>query len=141
MDLIAKITNNRVMQNTDWYNSLAKPLFTPPDQAFMIVWPVLYTMMVVSLFFIARKEPGAEKAKAILIFSVQFLLNLAWSPVFFGAKSPVGALVVLICLLFFLFYTIFLFYKQSKAAAFLLVPYALWCVFALYLNIGIVLLN
>ncbi len=141
MDLIAKIKHNRVMKNTDWYNSLAKPLFTPPDQAFMIVWPVLYIMMAVSLFLIARKEPSKEKSKAILIFSVQLLLNLAWSPVFFGAKSAVGALVVLICLLFFLFYTIFLFYKQSKASAFLLVPYALWCVFALYLNIGIVLLN
>ena len=125
----------------DWYNLLAKPLFTPPDQVFMIVWPALYTMMAVSLWFIIRKDPSKEKTKAILIFFVQLLFNLAWPAVFFGAKSAGGALVVLICLLFFLFYTIFLFYKQSEASAFLLIPYAFWCVFALYLNIGIVLLN
>lgn len=129
------------MQNIDWYNTLIQPSLTPPDRVFMIVWPILYTMMAVSFILMLRTPVDADRTKAVRYFFGQLFFNFLWSPVFFMFKNPAGALVVLILLLFFLYRTIFLFYQHSKTAAFLLLPYAVWGMFALYLNIGIVVLN
>ena len=129
------------MQNMNWYDFLIKPPLTPPPQTFMVVWPILYAMMGVSFVLILKTKKCKEKNKAIIFFAIQLLLNFLWSPVFFGLKSPVFALLVLVLLMLFLFLTIFFMYKKSKTAALLLVPYAVWSVFALYLNTGIIILN
>lgn len=125
----------------NWYEFLIKPPLTPPSQTFMVVWPILYAMMAVSFLLILKTEESDEKSKAKRYFIIQLLLNFLWSPVFFTLKSPAIALFVLILLMCFLFLTIFFAYKKSKTAAFLLFPYAIWSVFALYLNIGIIILN
>ena len=125
----------------DWYDFLIKPPFTPPDHVFMIVWPVLYTMMGVAFLFVLRTARSKEKSVGVFCFMAQLFFNFLWSPVFFAMKSPTGALFVLVLLLLFLLLTIFFFYKQSKTAAFLLLPYAGWSLFALYLNAGIIVLN
>lgn len=129
------------MENMDWYNLLIKPPLTPDSQVFVIVWPVLYFLILLSFIVFFRNAEGQYKTKAIFYFSMQMLLNIMWSPVFFTMKSVGGALFILILLLFFLVLTLFYFYKSSKSAAFLLVPYALWSCFALYLNLGIFILN
>lgn len=130
-----------IMQNMDWYASLIKPPLTPPDQVFMIVWPVLYAMIGISFLIFLKTKETQKKSAGIFAFVVQAGLNLLWSPVFFGLKSPKASLTVLCLLLYFLARTIRIFYNRSKTAFFLLLPYGIWSLFALYLNIGIVALN
>lgn len=130
-----------IMQNMDWYASLIKPPLTPPDQVFMIVWPVLYAMIGISFLIFLKTKETQKKSAGIFAFVVQAGLNLLWAPVFFGLKSPKASLAVLCLLLYFLARTIRIFYNGSKTAFFLLFPYGIWILFALYLNIGIVALN
>ena len=128
------------MQNMDWYETLQKPLLTPPDVVFSIVWPILYALMVIAMIVIWQKK-GAQRFKPTAWFVVQLIFNFMWSPVFFGAQNIGGALVVVFLLLITLTITIYAFKKVSKLAAWLLLPYWLWVVFATYLNFEIWILN
>lgn len=129
------------MQNMEWYALLIKPPLTPPDQVFMIVWPILYMLIGISFLIFLRAKENRKKSTGIITFVIQTGLNLLWSPVFFGLKSPGASLVVPCLLSFFLAQTFRIFYISSKTAFFLLLPYGIWILFALYLNIGIVVLN
>ncbi len=108
----------------EWYKTINKPFFNPPDWLFTPVWMVLYAMMGVALFLAwERGFKGKESKIALIFFVAQLILNAFWSIVFFGMKSPfwaliiIGALWILICL------TIFKFLKISKQAGILLLPY------------------
>ncbi len=107
----------------------------------MIVWPILYVLIGISLLTFLRTKETRKKSTGIITFIIQTGLNLLWSPVFFGLKSPGVSLAVLCLLSFFLAQTFRIFYISSKTAFFLLLPYGIWILFALYLNIGIVVLN
>jgi len=126
----------------DWYPALAKPPGTPPDAVFAPVWTVLYALMGVGLALVwneSRTERGRDRA--IGWFVTQYALNLIWTPVFFGAKQMVYALFVLICLCIAVVFTIRTFAPVSKLAAWLLVPYLVWILYATYLNAGFIWLN
>ena len=129
------------MQNMDWYQTLVKPWGTPPDVVFSIVWPILYLMMGMAFFFAYKKSEGRQKAFVVAIFVLQFILNLSWSPIFFGAQNPQGAMFVLVCLWLAVVLMTQLFFKVSRLAGWLLVPYLLWISYAGYLNYGIIQLN
>ncbi|MBD3388957.1 MAG: tryptophan-rich sensory protein [Candidatus Altiarchaeales archaeon] len=125
-----------------WYASLEKPFFNPPNWVFAPVWTALYAMMGVSLFLVWRRRGESEHAsKAMAVFMAQLFLNTLWSIVFFGSKSILGGLAVIVLLGAFIVWTIRLFNKVSKAAGKLLVPYLLWVVFATILNLSIFFLN
>lgn len=129
------------MQNMEWYHSLIKPLGTPPDIVFSIVWPILYLMMGMALFFAYKSAEGKQKYLLSGIFALQLILNLSWSPLFFGAQNPQGAMFVLVCLWLAVAMLTQMFFKVSKTAGWLMVPYLLWITFAGYLNYGIIQLN
>jgi translocator protein len=125
-----------------WYASLNKPFFNPPNWIFGPVWTILYILMGISLYLIVReglKTPLVRQGVAL--FAIQLVVNLVWSIVFFGMHSPVSALAVIFLLLALLIGTIVLFYRISHAAAWLLVPYLIWCCFATILNASIIMLN
>ena len=123
-----------------WYDILIKPPLVPPDYIFIIVWSVLYILMAMSFVIILTKKYKAKKI-AIVIFIVQFLLNIIWSPLFFGINRIDLAFVDIILLWISILFMFFVFYKNSKIAAFLQIPYFLWVSFAVYLNFGFLLLN
>lgn len=123
-----------------WYHSLNKPALTPPDWIFAPVWIILYIMMALSLIIFLRCK-RENKSGGIILFLSQLALNLMWSPVFFGNMNPKGALIIIVLMIIILAWTIIDFYKCSKAAALILLPYFLWICFAAYLNIEIVRLN
>jgi tryptophan-rich sensory protein len=126
----------------EWYQQLIKPSWTPPDWIFPIVWPLLYLMMAISFWIIWTYQGQPHPKKGVFtIFFVQLALNMLWSPVFFTLKSPYYALVVIALLWLSLIATIFSFYRFSKLAAFLLIPYLLWVTYALTLNLGVWALN
>lgn len=127
-----------------WYNSLKKSPLTPPAWTFSVVWPILYIMMFISMLLYILSYPTGENvilSLGFLFFILQLGLNLAWSPVFFRLERICLSLLILVALLIFLCLTIFEFYKTSRTAAYFLIPYLVWSMFALYLNAYICLQN
>ena len=126
----------------DWYASLAKPPGVPPNSVFGPVWTVLYAMMGTSFALVWHRVPsGPSKRAALRTFLAQFLLNLAWTPLFFGAHLTGVALVVIVALWIMILLTILKFRSLDRLAALLLVPYLIWVSYATYLNAGYLVLN
>ncbi|MDF1826183.1 MAG: tryptophan-rich sensory protein [Verrucomicrobiales bacterium] len=126
----------------DWYALLEKPPGVPPGWIFGPVWTILYLMMGVSLaLFWHEAESGPEKRTALIWFFGQLVLNLAWTPVFFGMHQIGVALLVIAVLLVTILITLILFRRGHKPAGRLLIPYAIWVGYATYLNAGYWVLN
>ena len=127
---------------TDWYTTLNKPWFTPPGYVFGPAWTVLYILMGISLYLVVIQGWENETVKTgIILFAAQLGVNLLWSVIFFGLHSPLGGLACIVILLALIVATIITFYRLSKPAAVLLVPYLAWVCIATALNAGVVLLN
>lgn len=125
-----------------WYASLAKPAWAPPNWVFGPVWTTLYILMGIALFLVWRKGLERQDVKvAISIFGVQLVLNVLWSIIFFGFQSILGGLIEIVFLWIAILATIIVFYRISKAAGILLIPYIIWVTIALYLNYTLYLLN
>ena len=125
-----------------WYAGLRRPAFAPPNWVFAPVWTTLYLLMGISLFIVW--DSGVEKhavKRAIAIFGVQLLLNALWSYLFFGLRSPLMGLIEILVMWVMIFLTMLMFFKISKKAALLLVPYLIWVSLASYLNYSILVLN
>lgn len=124
-----------------WYAALEKPFFNPPNWVFGPVWTTLYVLMGVSLYLVWVTPHKKPKQQAFIAFGVQLILNTLWSLVFFGLHLPWMGVIVIVLLLASIVATIKLFWPISKTAAYLLVPYVAWVVFATFLNVAIALLN
>jgi|SRR3989344_8782556 len=125
-----------------WYATLTKPALNPPSWIFGPVWTTLYALMGIAAFLVWKKGWNRKDVrKALSVFSLQLILNASWSIVFFGLHSPGWALVNIILMWLAIVWTMILFYKISKPAMWLLVPYILWVSFASYLNYAIWVLN
>ncbi len=125
----------------DWYPALQKPWFTPPAWLFGPVWAVLFTLIGISAYLVWREDSKKGMKAAMAAFDVQLGLNVIWSMLFFGLRSPLLAMADIAALWLAIIITILLFWKISKAAAALLVPYILWVSLAAALNYGILALN
>ncbi len=124
-----------------WYANLQKPSFNPPNWLFGPVWTLLFILMGIALFLVWNKGNNPGVRAAIFMFAIQLLFNMLWSIVFFGMRSPLGGIFVIIILWILIAITIILFYRNSFAASVLLLPYLLWVSFATILNFAIYLLN
>lgn len=121
-----------------WYAGLNKPSFSPPNWVFAPVWVTLFTLMGISLYLIWNK---GFKRLPITLFSIQLALNVAWSVIFFGLQSMFYAFIEIIILWISILITILSFYKVSKKAALLLLPYIVWVTIAMTLNYYVWILN
>jgi len=128
-------------QIAGWYQSLNKPSWTPPNSWFGPVWTALYIMMAVAAWLVWRRGGFRQQARPLTIFGIQLLLNTAWSFIFFGAHQIGLALLEILILWVAILATISAFYRQSRVAAALLVPYLLWVSYASALNGAIWRLN
>jgi benzodiazapine receptor len=125
-----------------WYALLEKPSFNPPNWIFAPVWSLLYILMGISVFLIWRKGiQNHQVREGLVIFLVQLILNTLWSFAFFGLKSPISGLIVIVPLWTAILLTIINFYRTSLTAALLLIPYIAWVSFATVLNFNIYILN
>jgi tryptophan-rich sensory protein len=98
--------------------------------------------MALAFYLIWKQGWQKKKIKTVsLFFFGQLILNFIWSPIFFGLKSPLLGLIIIVAMWIAIFMTIIKFYSLSKWAAYLLVPYLLWVSFATILNAFIVALN
>lgn len=124
-----------------WFDALIKPAIYPPPPVFCIAWPVLYAAMGFALALVGSAWGARGRGPAIVVFAAQFLLNLAWSPVFFGAHQLTGGLIVIVVLDVLAALTIVMFWRVRKVAGALLLPYLAWIVFATALNFELLRLN
>lgn len=125
-----------------WYTGLAKPALTPPNWVFGPAWTTLFVLMGFAFYRLLRADPATPgRQRAILLFSVQLVLNAGWSFAFFAAHSPAAGLAVILPLEALILAMIAAAARVDGIAALCLVPYALWVAFATYLNAGILALN
>ena len=127
-----------------WYNTLAHSSLNPDGWVFSAVWTILYFLIGIALFLIMRKHRETnrnDRASAYTLFGVNIVLNALWSFMFFGMHSPEAALIVLTALIIIAIFMARSFFRISKAAFWLVVPYVLWLMFAFYLNGMIIYLN
>lgn len=140
-----------------WYGTLIKPELTPPAWVFGPVWILLYTLMGIAAYLVWRTHPQFLRNPrmqrlwrlALSMYAVQLVLNMLWSAIFFGMPDlAVGgvnhiglAFLEIVALWLAIVATIVSFFKISRMAALLLLPYLLWVSFAGYLNYSIWILN
>ncbi len=117
-----------------WFAALDKPATFPPPATFGIVWTTLYALMGLAFAMVCSAWGARWRVAAIVAFVVQLAVNLAWSPVFFGAHQITTALYVIVALDVLVLVTVWLFWKVRKTAALLLLPYLAWILFATVLN-------
>ena len=121
--------------DTNWID---RPWFYPPEILFPIVWTLLFTLMGAALFIVWRHGTDRRRVRGALgVFAIQFVLNLSWTPVFFGLQRADLGLVVIAVLWVTIVATVVLFARVSRIAAALLVPYLGWVSFAVVLNYAI----
>jgi tryptophan-rich sensory protein len=125
-----------------WYYNLRKPSFAPPNWLFSPVWTILFIVMGIALYLVWREGWGNSQVRsAMVIFFIHLLVNILWSGVFFGLRSPLAGFFVIIALWFLILLTMIYFSSVSRTAAFLLIPYFIWVSFASVLNFAIYKLN
>jgi translocator protein len=121
-----------------WYQSLAKPPWTPPSWLFAPVWTVLYIAIAIA-GWLAWREARALPSLPLIAWATQLALNAMWPWVFFGLQRPALALGVILLLV--LAIIAFVITVNSRLAARLFLAYALWVSFAAALNFEIARLN
>ncbi len=124
-----------------WYAALAKPAATPPGWLFPIAWTILYLLLGLALSNILVARRAAGRAPAIALFVVQFVLNLAWSPLFFALHRIDLALATILLMIVTTIATLLAFARVRRRAALLMLPYLAWICFAAWINQRIEALN
>jgi len=125
----------------EWYATLNRPSFNPPNWIFGPVWTTLYILMGISFFLIWKQDASKERNRAILFFLLQLLLNFAWSFIFFYFNKIGLALVEIILLWISIIMMLVVFYKIKPMASYINIPYLLWVTFATVLNASYYILN
>ena len=116
-----------------WFARLVTPEAMPPEWAFPVAWTILYILMGLALAMIINARGSRLRGPAIVLFAVQMGVNLIWSPLFFGMHQVTWALVTIALLFVLALATLVVFARIRAAAAWLLVPYLAWIVFAGFL--------
>ena len=126
----------------EWYPMLNKPSWNPPSWIFAPVWTTLYLMMAFAAWLVWKKgQRFSGVYAALILFFLQLALNCLWSFLFFGARNPALALMDIVLLLAALALTTWAFFRHSKLAGALMLPYLAWVSFAAFLNFTIWQLN
>lgn len=124
-----------------WFDALRKPGFMPPGWVFGVAWTILYILIGISLAMLLHAKGAQKRERAILLFGLMLVLNLAWSPVFFGMHKVTLALSLIAAMIVCTVGLILVLWKIRIVAALLLYPYLGWLMFATALNYRIKELN
>ena len=123
------------------FGNLEQPPLSPPPWLFPIVWTVLYTLMGIASYLVVKSDKEYRAKTALTVYGVQLFFNFLWAIVFFNLEVYWFAFVWLIALWLLIIVNTVLFYRISKPAGYLMIPYLLWVTFAAYLNFAIAMLN
>ncbi len=117
-----------------WFDGLTKPSLYPDPRVFGIAWSILYVLMGLAVAIVLSARGARLRGTAVAAFVLQLILNLAWSPTFFGAHQLALALGVIVAMDVAVIVTVWLFWKVRPLAALLMLPYLAWILFATVLN-------
>ena len=121
-----------------WYATLPRPSWNPPSWVFGPVWTLLYTLMAIAAWWVWRKRGGVYAARVPLaLFTIQLVLNAAWSIIFFGQHQAGVAFLDIVLLWLAILATMVAFWRVSPLAGWLFLPYFLWVSYASTLNYAI----
>jgi benzodiazapine receptor len=124
-----------------WYQELARPSWNPPDWVFGPVWTILYTLMAVAAWLVWRRAGFVRNPWPLVWFCLQLFLNVLWSAVFFGLRSPGEGMAMLVALWLAILVTTTQFWRVRAVAGVLMLPYLAWAAFAGVLNFAIWRMN
>ena len=122
-----------------WYSQLVKSNYNPPDWVFAPVWTTLYLMMTLAIWFFWHTKN--RDMNTVYIYFIHIIFNTTWSIVFFGFHQIFLALIVLIILISLIIILIIRFKRVNFVSYYLMIPYLLWCCYALFLNFNLLMLN
>ena len=122
-----------------WYSQLIKSKFNPPEWIFAPVWTTLYIMMTLAIWFFWHSK--GRDMNTVYIYFIHIVFNTTWSIVFFGLHQIFLALAVLLILILLIFILIIRFKRVNLVSYYLMIPYLLWCCYALFLNFNLLILN
>ncbi len=122
-----------------WYSGLIKSNYNPPDWIFAPVWTTLYVMMTLAIWFFWHSKN--RDINTIYIYFIHIVFNTTWSVVFFGLHQIFFALIILIILITLIIILIIRFKRVNFVSYYLMIPYLLWCLYALFLNYKLMILN
>ena len=122
-----------------WYSQLIKSNYNPPDWIFAPVWTTLYLMMTLAIWFFWHSKN--RDMNTIYIYFIHIVFNTTWSIVFFGLHQILFALIVLLALIFLIITLIIRFKRVNLVSYYLMIPYLLWTLYALFLNFNLLILN
>ncbi len=126
----------------DTFKILDKPPLSPPSWVFPVAWTILYLLMGFASYLVyTASAPAYKKNNALLFYGIQLFFNFFWSIIFFAWEMYTFAFVWLMIMWVLIIITTVKFWKISKPAGYLMIPYLLWVTFAAYLNLGIAILN
>ncbi len=140
LGFVSATASGKVSENI-WFQALEMPPLYPPPVVFRIVWTALYFLMGLAVAVICAARGARGRGLALAAFAVQLLLNLAWTPVFFGLHEIGKALILLAVLDLAVLVTLVLFWRLRTLAGLLLLPYLAWVLFATALNWQVLDLN
>lgn len=121
-----------------WYAHLTKSALTPQGFVFSIVWTLLYVLLAGTGWWLSQQKTYRPE---YVIFWIQMLLNWAWTPVFFHLhQTGWGSMLLAVMLILNAWLIVRLRARKSRLYL-VLIPYFLWLLFAMYLNIVIWMLN
>lgn len=124
------------------FKNIKKPTFTPPMAVFPIAWTILFILMGIAFYLVITSNTSTIKlSNAIKLYGAQLAFNFFWSIWFFALSLYWFSFVWLVALWVLIILTIISFYKISKPAAYLLIPYLLWVTFAGVINFSVALMN
>ena len=122
-----------------WYSLLNKPVFNPPDWVFGPVWTILYLLMTVSIWMYWHSKN--KEMNTVYIYFIHLVFNATWSIVFFAFHKMILSLLVLVVLIALIINLIIRYKRVTMMSSYLMIPYLLWCCFALILNTSLIILN
>jgi len=122
-----------------WFLLLIKTSFNPPDWIFDPVWTTLYLMMTIAIWIYWHNKN--RDMNTVYIYFIHLVFNTTWSIVFFVLHNMLLALVILVILIVLIVTLILRFRRVNLVSSYLMIPYVLWCTFALVLNLNLILLN
>ena len=116
-----------------WYQSLDKAPWTPPGWFFGIAWS--FVMICFSIYLALAKPKAHDWKKILVIFFIQWVLNVSWNPIFFYFQQVLAGILIIVSLTAILYYLLFDNIRTLKYSSLLLMPYCIWLVIASSLNI------
>lgn len=117
-----------------WFQSLVKPAAQPESWVFGAAWTMLYLLIALALAIVLNARSARLRWIGVSLWCAQFLLNLIWSPLFFGAHQVTTAFYLIIVIFILSMATVIVFGRIRSLAAWLMVPYLAWLCFAAILN-------